>query len=123
MPSNYYILNIFYSKVKQLIDNTQQQAQAIKQILSCRCQQKDDVQLDQRLGNWLKGLDLGDSAHRLVAEGFTLEEVLYHLTREDLHNVGLQGGPELRIWRAVVQHRQSSPSICNGNISEMSGTV
>ncbi|KAK5649782.1 hypothetical protein RI129_000811 [Pyrocoelia pectoralis] len=113
----------YQTLVKQLIDNTQQQAQALRQILSCRCQQKDDIQIDYRLHQWLQGLELDDVGQKLMNEGFTLEEVLYNISREDLHKVGLRGGPELRIWRAIVHHRQTSPSLCNGDISELSGTI
>ncbi|KAF5298256.1 hypothetical protein FQR65_LT09767 [Abscondita terminalis] len=113
----------YQTLVKQLIDNTQQQAQALKQILSCRCQQKDDVQIDQRLCQWLQGLELDVVGQKLISEGFTLEEVLYNMDRDDLHKVGLRGGPEFRIWRAIVHHRQTSPSICNGDISEITGSI
>ncbi|XP_031328111.1 mitogen-activated protein kinase kinase kinase 15-like isoform X1 [Photinus pyralis] len=113
----------YQTLVKLSIDNSQQQAQALRQILSCRCQQRDDVQIDQRLHQWLQGLELDDVGQKLINEGFTLEEVLYIISREDLHKVGLRGGPELRIWRAIVHHRQTSPSLCNGDISEISGTV
>ncbi|KAK4881515.1 hypothetical protein RN001_004834 [Aquatica leii] len=113
----------YQNLVKQLIDNTQQQAQALRQVLSCRCQQKDDVQIDQRLAQWLQGLELDVVGQKLISEGFTLEEVLYNMNRDDLHKVGLRSAPEFRVWRAIIQHRQTSPSMCNGDMSDVTGTI
>lgn len=86
--------------------------------------EKEEVQIDNRLANWISGLDLHESAQRIfLAEGYTLEEVLYYITREDLHRIGLRGGSEFRIWRAILQHRQSGVPLCNGDIKEDTGTI
>lgn len=112
-----------YFQVRQLVDFTPQQSNYLKQALSCRCHQKIEVDNDQRLAQWLQGLDLQESSKELLNEGYTLDEVLYEIDREDLHRVGLQGGPELRIWRAIIQHRQNTSNLCNGDMGDVTGTV
>lgn len=86
--------------------------------------EKEEVQVDPRLAQWIQGLGLHETAQRIfLLEGFTLDEVLYHISREDLHKVGLRGGSEFRIWRAIEQHRDRTSPLCNGNASDETGTV
>lgn len=110
--------------MKQLIDNTQHHSESLRQVLSCKCQEKEEIQVDPRLAHWIQGLGLNESAQKIfLAEGFTLDEVLYHISREDLHNIGLRGGSEFRIWRAIEQHRDRASPLCNGTLSDETGTV
>ncbi|XP_037080511.1 mitogen-activated protein kinase kinase kinase 15-like isoform X2 [Pollicipes pollicipes] len=46
---------------------------------------------------------------RFVNEGFRLEDVLAMMTREDLRGLHLRGGVELRLWRALCDHRRRPP--------------
>nr|CAD7256032.1 unnamed protein product [Timema shepardi] len=81
-----------------------------------------DSSADQGLVDWLQvlGLDQG-SIERFVMEEYCHDDVLNYVTREDLRRLGLRGGVELRVWRAVTQYRRdhrskgshTSPHNCN----------
>jgi len=61
---------------------------------------------DQALVIWLQNLGLSQaSIDRILAEDLTLSDVLDLMSRDDLKRLGLKAGPELRIWRAILQHR------------------
>ncbi|XP_012267109.2 mitogen-activated protein kinase kinase kinase 15 isoform X2 [Athalia rosae] len=64
---------------------------------------------DTRLTEWLQGLGVdASSVDRFLYEEYTLEDVLFHVSREDLRRLNLRGGIELRIWKAVLQHRKEN---------------
>ena len=61
---------------------------------------------DPALVDWLQNLGLSKNAiDRIVNEDLTLNDVLDLMSRDDLKRLGLKAGPELRIWRAILQHR------------------
>ena len=65
-----------------------------------------DGQTDPALVKWLENLGLNTkSIDRIISEELTLEDVLDLMSRDDLKRLGLKAGPELRIWRAILQHR------------------
>nr|CAD7445915.1 unnamed protein product [Timema bartmani] len=81
-----------------------------------------DSSADQGLVDWLQGLGLDQgSIERFVMEEYCHDDVLNYVTREDLRRLGLRGGVELRVWRAVTQYRKdhrskgshTSPHNCN----------
>lgn len=58
------------------------------------------------LVDWLRDLQMDDtSIDKFLYEEYTLEDILYHVTREDLRRLNLKGGIELRIWQAIQRHR------------------
>ncbi|XP_043275456.1 mitogen-activated protein kinase kinase kinase 15 isoform X4 [Venturia canescens] len=64
---------------------------------------------DSRLVEWLEGLGIDEnSIQRFVYEEYTLEDVLFHVSRDDLRRLNLRGGVELRIWLAVRLHRKDN---------------
>ncbi|KAL3276728.1 hypothetical protein HHI36_012098 [Cryptolaemus montrouzieri] len=86
--------------MKQLVDNT-------NRLLTCKCEIPEVIPEDSRLKQWLSSLEINEVAqNKLLAEGYTLEEVLRHITREDLHNLNLRGASELRIWLAIERSRE-----------------
>lgn len=94
------------------------QSDYLKQSLSCNCQLREPVQEDSRLDYWLQGLGIHEIARKQVlAEGYTLEEILSHVTRDDLRRIRLKGASELRIWLAIQQQREGIA--CNGISDKM----
>ncbi|XP_017889680.1 mitogen-activated protein kinase kinase kinase 15 isoform X2 [Ceratina calcarata] len=67
--------------------------------------------IDQALVDWLKYTVQIDemTIERFVYEQYTLEDVLNHVTRDDIRRLNLRGGIELRIWQAILKHRESCP--------------
>jgi len=62
--------------------------------------------VDCQLVAWLGGLGLNqETIAKMTGEDLTLSDVLELMSRDDLRRLGLKAGPELRIWRAVLQHR------------------
>jgi len=67
---------------------------------------KTEAVVSDGLVGWLTDLNLQpDTVSRIVAEEITLSDLLELVTRDDLRRLGLKAGPELRIWRAILQHR------------------
>ena len=65
-----------------------------------------DGNKDPDLVKWLQNLGLNASSiDRIIGEDLTLSDVLELMSRDDLKRLGLKAGPELRIWRAILQHR------------------
>ncbi|CAL1686022.1 unnamed protein product [Lasius platythorax] len=61
---------------------------------------------DMALVDWLRNLQIDDtSIDRFLYEEYTLEDVLCHVTRDDLRRLNLRGGIELRIWQAILKHK------------------
>ncbi|XP_055927798.1 mitogen-activated protein kinase kinase kinase 15-like isoform X2 [Argiope bruennichi] len=68
-----------------------------------------DVYLDEEfkdLHEWLlsAGADK-ETITRFAVQKYNKDDVLEYMTREDLRNLGIRGGMELRIWRHLVNHR------------------
>lgn len=75
------------------------------------------------MASWLQGLGVNEFGRKkILAEGYTLNEVLYNIGREELQRIGLRGAVEFRIWRAIEQHRQANVYLCNG-LSDETSTV
>lgn len=69
----------------------------------------DDIEEDSRLAHWLSGLGISENAQKKVlCQGYTLDEVLYDITRDDIRKIKLLGAHELRIWKAISLFRQKS---------------
>ncbi|KAM0736160.1 Mitogen-activated protein kinase kinase kinase 15 [Formica fusca] len=61
---------------------------------------------DMALVDWLRNLQVDDiSIDRFLYEEYTLEDILCHVTRDDLRRLNLKGGIELRIWQAIQRHK------------------
>nr|XP_050027260.2 mitogen-activated protein kinase kinase kinase 15-like isoform X3 [Dermacentor andersoni] len=68
---------------------------------------RPDVHRDEDLMHWLQDLGMDtECMERFAREQFTKEDVLHLMTRDDLRRLGLRLGPELRIWKAIQQHRE-----------------
>ncbi|XP_034179583.1 apoptotic signal-regulating kinase 1 isoform X4 [Osmia lignaria lignaria] len=64
---------------------------------------------DQALVEWLQNLQIDEaSIERFMYEQYTLKDVLEHVSRDDIRRLNLRGGIELRIWQAIMNHRQNN---------------
>ncbi|XP_067896052.1 mitogen-activated protein kinase kinase kinase 15 [Heterodontus francisci] len=65
--------------------------------------------VDQELTDWLQeqGAD-PETINRMCAEGYSLPDVLKHMTKDDLRCLQLKGGPICRIWNGVLKFRKTS---------------
>ncbi|XP_072745600.1 mitogen-activated protein kinase kinase kinase 15 isoform X2 [Anoplolepis gracilipes] len=63
---------------------------------------------DMALVDWLRNLQIDDtSIDRFLYEEYTLEDILCHITRDDLRKLNLRGGIELRIWQAIQKYKNN----------------
>lgn len=95
------------------------QGQALREVLAnaSRVPLQEELEPDPKLAQWLEGLGLHRTTREIfLSHGFTLEEVLHNIQREDLRRVGLKVGSEFKIWGAIMQYR-SAPGMCNGTSS------
>ncbi|KAH0948346.1 hypothetical protein HN011_009232 [Eciton burchellii] len=61
----------------------------------------------KNLGDWLQNLQVDqETIDRFLYQEYTLEDILHHVTRDDLRRLKLRGGIELRIWQAILKHRE-----------------
>ncbi|XP_023567965.1 mitogen-activated protein kinase kinase kinase 5 [Octodon degus] len=65
---------------------------------------------DSELISWLRenGAD-EDTISRFLAEDYTLVDVLYYVTRDDLKCLRLRGGMLCTLWKAIVDFRRKRP--------------
>ncbi|XP_059490906.1 mitogen-activated protein kinase kinase kinase 15 isoform X2 [Neocloeon triangulifer] len=62
--------------------------------------------IDQKLIDWANSLELDNiTLEKIVWEEYTLDDLLYFVSRDDLKRLNLRGGVELRIWRAIKDWR------------------
>ncbi|KAI7800094.1 mitogen-activated protein kinase kinase kinase 5, partial [Triplophysa rosa] len=62
---------------------------------------------DLELQEWLKlhGAD-AESVERIIAEEYTLDDILHYVTRDDLKTLRLRGGILCKLWSAITEHRK-----------------
>ena len=81
-----------------------------------QARQESSVQSVQGQGDpdllaWLQKLPLDSrTIDILIGEDLTLTDVLELMSRDDLKRLRLKAGPELRIYRAILQHRGIPPT-------------
>ncbi|XP_065125035.1 mitogen-activated protein kinase kinase kinase 5 [Paramisgurnus dabryanus] len=63
--------------------------------------------VDQDLLDWLKlhGVD-AESIERIIAEEYTLDDILHYVTRDDLKTLRLRGGILCKLWNAITEYRK-----------------
>ncbi|KAL8190304.1 UNVERIFIED_CONTAM: hypothetical protein K2H54_047851 [Gekko kuhli] len=63
--------------------------------------------VDQDLVKWLTQQKADpDAIDRFVKEDYTLDDILNHITKDDLRSLRLRGGLLCRIWSAILKHRK-----------------
>lgn len=51
-----------------------------------------------------------DTINKFLAEDYRLEDILWHVTRDDLKSMDLRGGALCAIWRAITDFREKQSS-------------
>ncbi|KAM4770717.1 mitogen-activated protein kinase kinase kinase 5 [Rhinophrynus dorsalis] len=51
-----------------------------------------------------------DTINKFLAEDYRLEDILWHVTRDDLKSLSLRGGTLCTIWKAIVDFREKQKS-------------
>ncbi|XP_026484967.1 mitogen-activated protein kinase kinase kinase 15 isoform X3 [Vanessa tameamea] len=70
-----------------------------------------DPEALQEFREWASARDVPPAAAAsLAARHFRLADVLAHAQRDDIARLNLLGGEELRLWRAIVEHRLQANS-------------
>ncbi|XP_052756028.1 mitogen-activated protein kinase kinase kinase 15 isoform X1 [Galleria mellonella] len=114
---------------QELLDSYQQHQSLLRQMLE---EQKMQTQIIRELANgrqnirtpeitevneehlasireWTSTRGVPESAARaLAAHEYSLPDLLQHAQREDIARLNLKGGVELRLWRAILEHRLQS---------------
>ncbi|CAM1309222.1 MAP3K15 (predicted) [Pycnogonum litorale] len=63
---------------------------------------------DPKLLAWLQKLSIDeDCINRFVVEDFKFDDIIHFMTRQDLRRLNLRGGVELKLWRAILDERES----------------
>ncbi|XP_061380138.1 mitogen-activated protein kinase kinase kinase 15 isoform X2 [Danaus plexippus] len=102
----------YQALLRAMLDEQKSQTLILKEIIENKntsADQSDDevdpVQLAE-LRSWVSSCGVPDEVVRaLAAQKYNLDDLLHHAEREDLARLRLKGGVELRLWRAIVEHR------------------
>ncbi|KAM8947334.1 mitogen-activated protein kinase kinase kinase 5 [Pelodytes ibericus] len=66
---------------------------------------------DTELVYWLREHHVDeDTIDKFVAEEYQLEDILWHVTRDDLKSLSLRGGTLCIIWKAIIEFREKASS-------------
>lgn len=66
---------------------------------------------DTRLNEWLVARSVDTVSRNMIhMQDFSYEDFLYELAKDDLLRIGLKTGVEVRLWRAVRDHRKTYPN-------------
>ncbi|XP_076252318.1 apoptotic signal-regulating kinase 1 isoform X2 [Rhynchophorus ferrugineus] len=116
-------------RIEQINKNLLKEVHELKQQIEMLKMQfqsdvlEEEAEEDSRLASWLQGLGISDiSQKKVLSQGYTLEEVLQDITREDLKRLNLLGAYELRIWKAIKQFRGNNGKKLLNGIMDSTGT-
>ncbi|XP_041986234.1 mitogen-activated protein kinase kinase kinase 15 isoform X2 [Aricia agestis] len=105
----------YQSLLKLMLEEQRIQTQLLKDIISEKrprsrsVDSDDDGEEDVALTSWVAARGLPPSVGRtLAAQRYTLTDLLAHAQRDDITRLQFKGGIELRLWRAIVEHRMQT---------------
>ncbi|CAH2233604.1 jg16192 [Pararge aegeria aegeria] len=112
----------YQALLKVMLEEQKMQTQILKEIVDKSSNSRsyatsaetiedyDREQLDS-FREWLSPRGVPEEAAiALVCQSYTLPDLLQHVQREDIARLNLKGGIELRLWRAIVDHRMQNNS-------------
>lgn len=70
--------------------------------------------IDTRLSDWLVKQNIDTISRNIIlGELFTYEDFVFELEKTDLHRIGLKCGVEVKLWRALKNHRKQFSNIAD----------
>ncbi|KAL0831480.1 hypothetical protein ABMA28_002279 [Loxostege sticticalis] len=107
----------YQALLRQILEEQRLQTQVIRELVdrrpSCRSESPQEIDEEQYniIREWAQPKGIPDSAVRaLAANEYSLSDLLQHAQREDIARLNLKGGVELRLWRAILDHRLHNPA-------------
>ncbi|KPJ11096.1 Mitogen-activated protein kinase kinase kinase 15 [Papilio machaon] len=102
--------------LRLMLEEQKMQTQIIKEFIEKKPRNEpedNDVEYDiaelEAIREWASSRNVPEkTVLALAAQGFTLNELLQYAQREDLAKLNLKGGIELRLWRAILEHRNQN---------------
>ncbi|CAH0714549.1 unnamed protein product, partial [Brenthis ino] len=108
----------YQALLRLMLEEQKMQTQIIKEIVESKAKnqtrsidesEEHDPEQLQAFKDWLSSRNVPESAAvALVEQKYTLNDLLQHAQREDVARLNLKGGVELRLWRAITEHRLTS---------------
>ncbi|CAK1540656.1 unnamed protein product [Leptosia nina] len=103
----------YQALLRCMLEEQKAQTQIIREFVEKRPRMQSvhedeemDVEQYEMIKEWMTSRGVPDEACRALAlQGFSLTDVLQHAQREDIAKLNLRGGIELRVWRAILEHR------------------
>lgn len=98
--------------LRQMLEEQKLQTQIIRELVESRNRSEPD-ELEppepeevERVRQWVSSRGLPAAVARALSrQHYTLTDLLLHAQREDVSRLHLSGGIELRLWRAIQEHR------------------
>ncbi|NP_001188511.1 mitogen-activated protein kinase kinase kinase 15 isoform X2 [Bombyx mandarina] len=98
--------------LRQMLEEQKLQTQIIRELVESRNRSEPD-ELEppepeevERVREWVSSRGLPAAVARALSrQHYTLTDLLLHAQREDVSRLHLSGGIELRLWRAIQEHR------------------
>ncbi|XP_049868246.1 mitogen-activated protein kinase kinase kinase 15 isoform X2 [Pectinophora gossypiella] len=107
----------YQALLRQMLEEQRMQTQLLREMVDNKVRSPTESELDPELygplREWVSSRGVPAAAARaLAAHEFTLTDLLRHAQREDISRLNLKLGVELRLWRAILDHRlQASPNL------------
>ncbi|CAH4029348.1 unnamed protein product [Pieris brassicae] len=101
----------YQSLLRCMLEEQNSQTQIIREFVEKRPRMHStnedfDEEQYEAIKEWMTSRGVPEEASKALAQqGFTLVDVLQHAQREDITKLNLRGGIELRLWRAILEHR------------------
>ncbi|XP_060803674.1 mitogen-activated protein kinase kinase kinase 15 isoform X2 [Amyelois transitella] len=108
----------YQALLRQMLEEQKLQTHVIREMVDRRCpnparesSQEPSEDYFGPLREWAQAKGVPVSAARALAlHAYSLADLLQHAQREDIARLNLKGGVELRLWRAIVEHRVQATS-------------
>ncbi|XP_050665103.1 mitogen-activated protein kinase kinase kinase 15 isoform X2 [Leptidea sinapis] len=103
----------YQSLLRLILEEQRTQTQIIKEFVekrprthSTRVETDYDEELFKEICEWMSPRGVPEEASKALAvQRYDLNDLLTHAQREDIAKLNLRGGVELRLWRAILDHR------------------